>query len=78
MDQLTDILRSRVPQEPPEIAAIKGYIWDNFQSPATILIQNERIVIAVESAALANTLRFRLTQLQSIAQTSKQLVFRIG
>lgn len=80
MDQLADILkqRSRSPQEPHEIAAIKEYIDEHFHAHASVGIQNGTIIISVESASLANALRLQLPQLRSAAQTTRKLMFHIG
>jgi hypothetical protein len=77
MEQISDLLAGRMPQEPPEITAIKHYISEQFHVTAQVAIQNETIIIAVTSASLANTLRLRLPQIQEIAQTDRKLFFRI-
>lgn len=78
MDRLEDILASRLPQEPDEVAAIKRYIDEQFQAPATVGVQDQSLVITVRSAALANALRLRAPQIQAACQTTKRLVIRIG
>ena len=77
MDQLGDLLAGRIPHEPPEISAIKRYINEHFHAPAQITVQNETIIVSVKSAALANTLRLRLPQIQKAAETDRKLLFRI-
>ncbi len=78
MDQLGDLLAGRVPHEPPEVSAIKRYINEHFHATAQIALQNEAIIISVRSAALANTLRLRLPQIQKAAETDRKLLFRIN
>lgn len=78
MDQLGDILAARMPDEPPEIQAIKLYIDEHFHEPAQVALQNGAIVVSVASAALANTLRLRLPQIQAAVQTDRKLLFRIN
>lgn len=78
MDSLSDLLARRTPGEPPEISAIKAYIDKHFHAASEIAIQNEKIIISVSSAALANTLRLRLPQIQEAAQTDRKLLFRIS
>lgn len=78
MDRLNDLLARRMPEEPPEIRAIRAYIGEHFHETAQIGMQNEAIVISVRSAALANTLRLRLPQIQVAAQTDRKLLFRIA
>jgi hypothetical protein len=78
MDQIGDLLAGRMPQEPPEIRAIKRYIDEHFHVVAQVAIQNETIIVSVKSASLANTLRLRLPQIREIAQTDRKLFFRIS
>ena len=75
---MQDLLGKYRAQPPDEITAIKQYIADTFQASATVGLQNDSNIIMVSSAALANALRLRTTQLQAAAKTSKRLVFRIG
>ena len=76
-DSLFDILSRKDFSEPPEIAALKGYIQEHFQTEAEILIRERDIIISVPSAALASTLRFHARKLQAAASTNKRLVLRI-
>lgn len=78
MESISDTLKHLQPSEPPEFAAIKAYIAEHFQAPASVALHNDRISITVASAALANSLRLRLPQLQQAANTSKRLLFRVG
>jgi hypothetical protein len=79
MDTLQDLLGKYAPKEPDEIRRIKQYIQDEFQVLAKVALQGEdKIVITVPSASLANTLRFRIPQLQAAAETGKRLLLRIG
>ncbi|HSX29943.1 MAG TPA: hypothetical protein VLE73_05295 [Candidatus Saccharimonadales bacterium] len=78
MDSLHDLLSRYSPKEPEEIVAIKRYIADEFNVESSVGIQGNALVITVQSASLANTLRMRLPALQAIANTNKRLVFRIG
>lgn len=78
MDSLSDLLVGRMPDEPPEVSAIKHYIDEHFHAPAQIALQNETIIVSVSSASLANTLRLRLPQIQEAAQTNRKLRFRIA
>ena len=75
---MKDLLKDRTPEEPPEIAAAKRYIFEQFGVPSSIRLQNDALIITVSSAALANTLRLRTVQLQAACHTDKRLVFRIG
>ena len=78
MDSLKDLLSKRTPQEPDEVVAVKRYIAEEFGAESSVGIQGNALVITVQSASLANTLRLRLPAIQQIANTDKRLVFRIG
>lgn len=78
MDSLQDILANKNVEQPPEVKAIKKYVYDNFQEKVKVLVHERDIIITVPSAALAGTLRMQLGQLQAAAGTKKRLVLRIG
>lgn len=78
MHNLDDLLGKYGPKEPAEVAAIKQYILENLQAPASVALQGGAILITVRSAALANTLRFHVAKLRAAAHTDKRLIIRIG
>jgi hypothetical protein len=78
MEHVADLLGRYNAKEPDEIQAIKRYITDEFNAPSSVSLQPNAIIITVQSAALANTLRLRSTALQKLAGTTKRLLFRIG
>jgi hypothetical protein len=79
MESVGDLLGRYKPQQPPdEVLAVKRYIADEFGAQSSVALQNGAIVITVQSAALANTLRLRTSALQEACKTTKRLLFRIG
>ena len=78
MDSLNSILGDKNFDEPPEMASIKKYVQDEFQTTVGVLIRDRDIVILVPSAALANTLRLRSPDIKRRCQLTKRLTFRIG
>lgn len=78
MDSLNDILGRKDFDEPPEIALIKDYVLREFKSTVEVVVRERDIAITSASAALANTLRLRTTDIKQLCQTDKRLVFRIG
>lgn len=78
MDSLSDLLSSKGFDEPPEVAAIKQYVRDNFKAEVHVQVRDNDILIIVPSAALASRLRFANQPLREVAQTQKRLSFRIG
>lgn len=78
MDSLQDILAGKQYDEPDEIAAIKRFIRDEYQSDAGVTLRERDIVVQVPSAALATRLRYDMQRLQQAAGSDKRIVLRIG
>ncbi len=78
MDSLDSILKRKDFDEPPEMAAIKKYVQDEFKTAVGVLVRDKDIVIQVPNAALANTLRLRAPDLKKRCGINKRLTFRIG
>lgn len=78
MDSLFDILKRKDFDLPPEVAAIKQYVRDEFQAEVEVQLRDKDIIIAGRSSALIGTLRLRGPQIKKAAQTNKRLVFRVG
>ena len=77
MDSLFDILGKKDFDEPAEMASIKKYVQDKFQTAVGVQIRDKDIVIIVPSAALANTLRLCGPDIKRRCQLDKRLTFRI-
>lgn len=78
MDSLHSILSNKDFDEPPEMAAIKKYVLDEFRINVAVLVREKDIVVTVPSAALAGTLRLRGPEIKRRCQLDKRLTFRIG
>lgn len=78
MDSLFDILKHKDYDLPPEVAAIKQYVRQEFQSDVEVLIRDKDIVIAGRSSSLIGSLRLRGPQIKKAAGTTKRLTFRVG
>lgn len=78
MDTIQDLLTRQGRAEPAEIKIIKNYVLENFASSVQVAVQQRQIIIAVESAALAGTLRMHSHALAEACQTDKRLVIRIN
>lgn len=78
MDSLFDILKRKDFELPPEVAAIKQYVRDEFQTEVEVLVRDKEIVIAGRSSALIGSLRLRGPAIKKAAGTTKRLVFRVG
>lgn len=78
MDSLHNILSNRNFDEPPEVANIKKYMLDEFQTTVSVQAREKDIIISVPSAALASTLRLRSPELKRrCAIHDKRIVIRI-
>jgi hypothetical protein len=77
MDSLDSILKHKDFDEPPEMVAIKKYVQDEFQTAVGVQVRDKDIIIEVNSAALANTLRLRAPDIKRRCQLDKRLTFRI-
>lgn len=78
MDSLLDILKRKDFDLPPEAAAIKQYVRDEFQAEVEVLVRDKDIVIAGRSSALIGSLRLRGPDIKKAADTRKRLIFRVG
>lgn len=77
MDSLSTILHRKDFDEPPEMAAIKQYVQEEYKTAVGVQIRARDIVIEVPNAALANTLRLRAPDIKRRCQLDKRLTFRI-
>ncbi|MDB5175836.1 MAG: hypothetical protein JWM81_694 [Candidatus Saccharibacteria bacterium] len=78
MDSLFNILANRNFDEPPEVASIKKFVFDNYQTDVSVAVRDKDISITVPSAALASTLRMRLPEMKRRCQIDKKILLRIG
>ena len=78
MDSLFDILSRKDFDVPPEVAAIKQYVRNEFDSEVEVIVRDKDIVIAGRSSALIGSLRLRGPAIKKAAHTNKRLVFRVG
>ena len=78
MNSLHDLLLKRDFDVPPEVAAIKAYVHEEFGAEVAVQIRQKDIVISGRSSALIGSLRLHLQQLQKAAKTDKKLVLRVG
>ncbi len=78
MDSLFDILKHKDYDLPPEIAAIKQYVRDEFNEEVEVLLREKEIVIIARSSGLIGSLRLHSPKIKKAAQTDKRLSFRVG
>lgn len=78
MDGISDILRQRDFDIPPEVSAIKEYIRRHYDREVSVTVQPHSLLIVAKGASFVATLRLNEAALRKAAQTEKRLVFRIG
>ncbi len=78
MDSLSDLLSQRSPETPPEVTAIKQYVYDTHNSTVGVQVKDREIIILVSSAALASRLRYDMPAIKTAAATDKRIVLRIN
>jgi hypothetical protein len=72
-----DILSTRRSDEPPEIAVIKQFVREHYDAPCQVILRSDQIIIQVQSAGLAGSLRMKLHKLQNQLDTTRRLSIRI-
>jgi hypothetical protein len=79
MDSLFSILSDKDFDEPPEIAAVKKYIFDAYKVDASVQVRSNDLIVTVPSAALVNTLRLQGPEMKRRCNlVERKIIFRIG
>lgn len=78
MDSIYNLLAGKNFSEPPQIAAIKDFVRQHYNSEATVQLRDHDILVIVSSAGLASRLRFDMPKLKKAANTEQRIVLRIG
>lgn len=77
-DNIGSIASKRDFNEPPQFKVIKNFVQSLFQYIPKVSVSQQNIVIFVPSAAMAGALQPHLHKLQSLCETKKRLIIRIG
>jgi hypothetical protein len=77
MDSLYDLLAGKNFDEPSEMAAIKDYIRQTYNSDASVSLRDKDILVVVHSSSLASRLRFDMPKIKEAAKTEKRIILRI-
>jgi len=78
MDSLFNIISSKNFDEPPESAAIKKFVQDEYQTTVEVMIRDKDIVVIAPNGSLISTLRLRAPEIKRRCALTKRLSFRIG
>lgn len=78
MDSLSDLVNKKLPQEPPQVAALKDYVKNNYGESAAVSVNPKFYRIRVASASLAGRLRMDTIQITKECELDRKLVIQIG
>jgi len=78
MDSLQDLLSKKDFTPPDEIAAVKEFITRRYNSPSTIRVERDVLIVRVPSSALAATLQLEQRRLIEACHIKKKLIIRYG
>ena len=76
-DSISDILKKRGPSEPPEIEKIKKFVYDEIGQTPNVAMRNDNFFVHIEGSSAANTLRFKLFQLQRSLGHKHKIIIKI-
>ncbi len=78
MDSLDNILTDRTPHEPPQVAAIKKFVSDNYGTNVAVIVSPKFYLINAPNASIAHRLRVDTVKMISVCNLDKRLVIHIG
>lgn len=78
MEEIRELLKGKVPQEPPQIAALKRYAQDTHGLDIPVYATARSYMIKVPNGALAYKFRLETIQITQICNLDKRLVIHIG
>jgi hypothetical protein len=78
MESLQDIMSKKDFTPPDEIAAVKEFITRRYNSPSTIRVERDVLIVRVPSSALAATLQLEQRRLIEACRITKKLIIRYG
>jgi hypothetical protein len=78
MDSIFSVLSGKNFDEPPEMASIKKYVLDEFNTEVGVQVRDKDVIIKVPNASLASALRLRGPEIKRRCQIDKRLTFQIG
>ena len=77
MDSLFTILGNKNYEEPAEIKHIKQFALTKFKARVAVQVRDKDIIISVNNASLANSLRLCGPEIKRKYKINKRLIFRI-
>lgn len=78
MDSINDLLKTKNPSEPPQMAALRLYVKENYQTDVQVGTSQFGYTLTVPNASLASTLRMEIPKIKIACNLDKKLFIRIG
>jgi hypothetical protein len=78
MDSLQDILSKKDFTPPDEIAVVKEFITRRYNSPSSVRVERDVLIVRVPSSALAATLHLEQRAMIEACRLDKKLIIRFG
>lgn len=78
MDSLSDLIKAKSPQEPPQVVALKNYVKTHHASDSKVTISHLGYNLTVPSASLASVLHMEVPKIIEECALDKKLFIRIG
>ena len=78
MDNISDLLKAKKPDEPPQLQALKAYVLENHNEVIKCSVSQSGYSISVPNASLASTLHMETPKIIEACNLNKKLFIRIG
>ncbi len=78
MDSIGDLLNTNQSAEPPQVAALKKYVKDNYDSKASVRVSPKYLLISAPNAAIAHKMRVDTLKITEECKLDRRLVIHIG
>jgi folate-binding Fe-S cluster repair protein YgfZ len=75
---MSDLLKTKKPQEPPQIHALKAYVLEHHNQVIQCSMSNSGYSISVPNASLASTLHMETPKIIKECNLDKKLFIRIA
>ena len=78
MDSMEDLLKAKKPTEPPQLQAMKDYVFSKHNEIVKCSVSQFGYILIVPNASLASTLHMESPQIIAVCNLDKKLFIRIG
>jgi hypothetical protein len=78
MENISDLLQAKKPQEPPQLLALKAYVLEHHSEVIQCSMSQTAYTISVPNASLASTLHMETPKIIEHCNLDKKLFIRIS